>query len=216
MPIYGEFRPTTTPESLPPSVRRLRFSFKCVGKRTEENILRGAIVVCPNIEELEIDGEGREECWCSIVPHFKSRRALVMRILGMAQVKTAKEELNERFPLPKHARTCSTLSIITHSGDSMVVSERARAARLANACPALQRVVFPNGVQWRRPSPPFPRSRSSPCLPFDDLFVKKIDRDISPPPPRKVIPLMEQRFMKREQCFDLNESDDDDDSLFFT
>ncbi len=110
-------------------------------------------------------------------------------------------------------RARSTLSTISHSGHSMVVSERARAARLTNSCPALQRVIFPN-FKWRRPSPPLPHSRSSPCLPFDDLFVKKIDRDV-PPPPRKVVPLTEQRFMKREQFFDLNESDDDDDSLFF-
>ncbi len=108
MPIYAGFRPTTTFESLPPSVRRLRFSFKSVGKRTEEKILRSAIVVCPNIEELEIEGDAGEECWCSIVPHFKSLRALVMHIPEMAQVKTAKEELDERFPLPKRARTRST------------------------------------------------------------------------------------------------------------
>ncbi len=34
------------------------------------------------------------------------------------------------------------------------------------------------------------------------------------PPPRKVVPLTEQRYMNVEQCFDLNNSDDDD-SLFF-
>ncbi|KAK0226854.1 hypothetical protein EDD85DRAFT_1027347 [Armillaria nabsnona] len=214
-PIYAGFRPTTTLESLPSSVRRLNLVFKSVGKRTEEKTLRSAVVVCPAIEELEIEGEGGEECWCSIVPHFKSIRVLVMRIPGTAQVRTAKEELDERFPLPKRARTRSTSSTISHSGHSMVVSERARAARLANACPALQRVVFPNGVQWRRTSPPLPRSRSTPSLPFDDLFVKKIARDVPPPPPpRKVVPLTEQRFMKAEQCFDLNDSDNDD-SLFF-
>ncbi|PBK62036.1 hypothetical protein ARMSODRAFT_981024 [Armillaria solidipes] len=214
-PIYAGFRPTTTLESLPQSVRRLNLVFNSVGKRTEEKTLRSAIVVCPAIEELEVEGEGGDECWCSIVPQFKSLRVLVMHIPGTAQVKTTKEELDERFPLPKRARTRSTSSTISHSGHSMVVSERASAARLANACPALQHVVFPNGVQWRRPSPSFPRSRSSPCLPSDDLFVKKIDRDVPPPPPRKVVPLVEQRFMKAEQCFDLNESDDDDDSLFF-
>ncbi|PBK80363.1 hypothetical protein ARMGADRAFT_1020928 [Armillaria gallica] len=219
-PIYAGFRPTTTLESLPPSVRRLNLFFKSVGKRTEEKTLRSAVVVCPNIEKLEIEGEGGEECWCSIVPHFKSLRVLVMRIPGTAQVKAGKEELDERFPLPKRARTRSTSSTISHSGHSMVVSERARAARLANVCPALQRVVFPNGVQWRRPSPPlprFPRSRSTPSLQFDDLFVKKIARDVVPPPqpPRKVVSLTEQRFMKAEQCFDLNDSGDDDDSLFF-
>ncbi len=46
-PIYAGFRPTTTLESLPPSVRRLRFMFKSVGKRTEEKTLRSAVVVCP-------------------------------------------------------------------------------------------------------------------------------------------------------------------------
>ncbi|KAK0226861.1 hypothetical protein EDD85DRAFT_164863 [Armillaria nabsnona] len=89
-PIYAGFRPTTTLESLPPSVRRLHLVFKYVGKRTEEKTLRSAVVVCPNIEELEVEGEGGEECWCSIVPHFKSLRVLVMRIPGTTQVKTAK------------------------------------------------------------------------------------------------------------------------------
>ncbi|KAK0432073.1 hypothetical protein EV421DRAFT_2040886 [Armillaria borealis] len=73
------------------------------------------------------------------------------------------------------------------------------------------------GPSISSPSPSLPRSRSSPCLPFNDLFVKKIAREVvPPPPPRKVVPLTEQRFMKEEQCFDLNDSDDDDDdSLFF-
>ncbi|KAK0471458.1 hypothetical protein IW261DRAFT_894432 [Armillaria novae-zelandiae] len=218
-PIYDGFRPTTTLESLPSSVRHLRFTFKSVGKRTEEKTLRSAVVVCPAIEELEIEGDAGEACWCSIVPHFKSLRILIMRKPGIAQVPTSKEALDERFPLPKRTRTRSTSSTISHSGHSMVVSERARAARLADACPALQHVVFPNGVQWRRLSlslPPLPRSRSSSCLPlpFEDLFVKKINRDIPPPLPPKVVPLAEQRFMKREECFDLNDSDDDD-SLFY-
>ncbi|PBK85855.1 hypothetical protein ARMGADRAFT_1169341 [Armillaria gallica] len=164
--IHGEFRPTTTLESLPPSIRRLCFTFKSVGKRTQEKTLRSAIV--------------RER---------EARNA--------AQVETAKEELDERLPLPKRARTQSTLSTIGHSDHSMVVSERACAAHLANACPALQSVVFSNGVQWRRPSSSLPLSRLSPCLPFDDLFVKKIDRNVPPPPPlRKVVPLAEQRFLK--------------------
>ncbi|PBK85907.1 hypothetical protein ARMGADRAFT_1086943 [Armillaria gallica] len=49
------------------------------------------------------------------------------------------------------------------------------------------------------------------------LILAKIDCDVvPPPPPRIVIPLTEQTFMKGEQCFDLNDSDnDDDDSLFF-
>ncbi|KAK0485524.1 hypothetical protein EDD18DRAFT_698746 [Armillaria luteobubalina] len=216
-PIYDGFRPRTTLDSLPTSVRHLRFAFKSVGKRTEEKTLRSAIVVCPAIEELEIEGDAGEACWCSIVPHFKSLRVLIMHNPGTAQVKTAKEEIDERFSLPKRARTRLTSSTISHSGHSMVVSERARAARLAISCPALQRVVFPNGVQWRRPSPslpPLPHSQSSPCLPFDDLFVKKINRDVFPPLlPRKVVPLTETRFMKREECFDLNDSDDD--SLFY-
>ncbi|KAK0494430.1 hypothetical protein EDD18DRAFT_341774 [Armillaria luteobubalina] len=139
-----------------------------------------------------------------------------MRKPGTSQVK----ELDERYPLPKRARTRSTSSTISRWVRSMVVSKRARFARLANACPALQHVVFPNGVQWRRPSPllpPLPRSRSSPCLPFDDLFVRKIDRGVPPPPPPppppKVVPLTEQRFMKRVYFFNLNDSDDD--SLFY-
>ncbi|KAK0226803.1 hypothetical protein EDD85DRAFT_976034 [Armillaria nabsnona] len=120
---------------------------------------------------------------------------------------------------PEHVRHHPP-SVTRATRDSMVVSEPVHAARLANTCPALQRVVFPNGVQWRSPSPsppPLPQSRPSPCLPFNDIFVKKIDRNAFPPPlpPRKVVPLTEQRFMKAAQCFDLNESDDDDDSLFF-
>ncbi|PBK80399.1 hypothetical protein ARMGADRAFT_1092284 [Armillaria gallica] len=103
----------------------------------------GAVVVCPAIEELEIEGK----CWCSIVLHFNYLRVLVMRTPGTAQVKATKEELDERFPLPKCARPRWTSSTISHSGHSMVVSERARAAHLANACPALQHVVFLNGVQ---------------------------------------------------------------------
>ncbi|PBK85931.1 hypothetical protein ARMGADRAFT_1086973 [Armillaria gallica] len=216
MPIYAGLRHMTTLESLPLSVCCLRVAFKSVGKCTEEKTLRSAVVVCPAIEELEIEGEGGEECWCSIVSHFKSLQVLVMHIPGTAQVRTVKEELDERFPLPKRARTRSTWSIISHSGHSMVISERACATRLPNMCPALQRVV-PNGVQWCRPSPSFPCSRSSPCLPFDDLFVKKIDRDVVPPPPptpRKVVPLTEQTFMKAGECFDLNDGDDDD-FLFF-
>ncbi|PBK80367.1 hypothetical protein ARMGADRAFT_1040105 [Armillaria gallica] len=151
-PICAGFSPTTTLKSLPPFVRRLRFMFKSVGKRTKEKTLRSAVVVCPAIEELEIEEEGGEECWCSIVPHLKSLRVLVMCKPGTAQIKAAKEELDERFPLPKRARTRSTSSAISHSGHSMVVSERARATHLANACPALQHVVFLYAVRWHRPS----------------------------------------------------------------
>ncbi|KAK0226741.1 hypothetical protein EDD85DRAFT_940539 [Armillaria nabsnona] len=200
--IYGGFRPTTTLKSLPPSIRRLCFTFKSVGKRTQEKTLRSATVVCPAIEKLEIEGEGGEERWSSVVPHFKTLQILVICKPGTAKVETAKEELDERLPLPKRARTHLTLCTIGHSDHSMVVSERACAAHLANACPALQSVVFSNRVQWRRPSSSFPLSRPSLCLPFDDLFVKKIDRDVPPPPPlRKVVPLAEQS--------------DDNDSLFF-
>ncbi len=107
-PVYVGFRPTTTIESLPPSINRLRFTLKSVGKRIEEKTLRSAIVVCPDIEELEVDGEASEECWCSIVLHFKTLHVLIMRKPGTTQVKTAKEDLDETFPSPKnvleHAR----------------------------------------------------------------------------------------------------------------
>ncbi|KAK0184247.1 hypothetical protein F5146DRAFT_252895 [Armillaria mellea] len=216
-PIYGGFRPTATLKSLPPSVRRLRFMFKSVGKRTEVKTLRIAVDVCPAIEELEIEGDAGDECWCSIVPHFKSLRVLLMRKPATAKVKTVKENLDERPPLPKRVGIRSTSSTISHSGHSMVVRERAHAACLPNACPALQPIVSTNGGKWHRPSPLLPpvlRSRSSPCLPFDDLFVKKINRDVVPPPlPRKGVPLMEQGFMKREECFDPNNSNDN--SLFY-
>ncbi|KAK0209901.1 hypothetical protein IW262DRAFT_1498189 [Armillaria fumosa] len=48
------------------------------------------------------------------------------------------------------------------------------------------------------------------------LFVKKVDLGVPPPPPppRKVVPLTEQQFIKREECPDLNDSDNDD-SLFY-
>ncbi len=60
------------------------------------------------------------------------------------------------------------------------------------------------------------RSRSSPRFPFDDLFVKNINRDVIPPqPPRRIIPLTEQSFMKAELCFDLKESGDDEEYLFY-
>ncbi len=92
-----------TLETLPPSVHHLRFMFKSVGKHTEEKTLYSAIVICPAIEELEIEGEGGKEFWCSIVAHFKSLHVLVIQKAGTAQIKTVKEEINERFPLPKHA-----------------------------------------------------------------------------------------------------------------
>ncbi|KAK0432948.1 hypothetical protein EV421DRAFT_1451382 [Armillaria borealis] len=99
--IYAGFCPTTTLKSHPPSARRLRFTFKSLRKRKEEKTLCSAIVVCPAIEELEVEGEGGEERWCSIVPQFKSLRSLVMRKPWTAQVKIAMEELDERFPHPK-------------------------------------------------------------------------------------------------------------------
>ncbi|KAK0482906.1 hypothetical protein EDD18DRAFT_1362306 [Armillaria luteobubalina] len=138
--IYAGFRRTTTrPESLPPSLRHLIFKFKSVGKRTEEKTLRSAIA-------------------CATVLLFKSLRILFMHKQETAQVKTANEELDDRFPLPKCARKRSTSSTISHSGHSMVLRELAPAARLANACPALQHAVFTNGVQWRRPSTSLPAS----------------------------------------------------------
>ncbi len=68
----------------------------------------------PAIEKLEIEGEGGEERWSSVVPHFKPLQILVIRKPGTAQVKTAKEELDERLPLPKrreHARHCLPSSL---------------------------------------------------------------------------------------------------------
>ncbi|PBK80393.1 hypothetical protein ARMGADRAFT_1171935 [Armillaria gallica] len=108
------------------------------GKKT----LCSAIVICPAIEELKIEEEGGEECWCSIIPHLKSLHVLVMRKPGTTQIKAMKEELDERFPLLKRARTHLMSSAISHSGHSMVISEHAHATHLANACPALQHVIF--------------------------------------------------------------------------
>ncbi|KAK0471443.1 hypothetical protein IW261DRAFT_1425083 [Armillaria novae-zelandiae] len=131
-------------------------------------------------------------CWVSINDDLET----LPPSTRTTAVKAVKEELDELFPLPKRVRTRPTSSTINHSGHFVIVSERARAARLANACPALQHVDFTNGGQWRRPSPalpPLPRSRSSPCLPFEDLSVKKINREVvTPRLPRKVLPLTEQ------------------------
>ncbi|KAK0226844.1 hypothetical protein EDD85DRAFT_940593 [Armillaria nabsnona] len=87
-PTQDTVRPTTTLEFLPTTVPLLRFTFKSVGKRMEEKTLRSAIVVCPAIQELEIEGEDGEECWCSIITHFESLRVLAMRIPRTAKVKT--------------------------------------------------------------------------------------------------------------------------------
>ncbi|SJL17975.1 uncharacterized protein ARMOST_21546 [Armillaria ostoyae] len=82
----------------------------------------------------------------------------------------------------------------------MVVSERARATGLANACPTLQLGIYLNRGPWYRPFPslqPLLRYRSSPCLLFNNLFLKMIDHNVFPPPPSmKIVPLMEQRLMK--------------------
>ncbi|KAK0432076.1 hypothetical protein EV421DRAFT_1742595 [Armillaria borealis] len=199
-PIYAGFHLTMTLESLHPYVCRLRFTFKSVSKRTEEKTLHSAIIVCPDIEELEVDGEAGEECWCSIVPHFKILLVLIMRKPGTAQVKTMKEELDERFPSPK---TCqNTLDIVYYQPFRPLHGH--------------QRMSSSSQLHWRHPSPSLPHSRSSPCPPFDDVFMKKIARDFAPPLPRIVIPLMEQRFMKAEQCFGFNNSDDNNDLPFFT
>ncbi|PBK79402.1 hypothetical protein ARMGADRAFT_1093183 [Armillaria gallica] len=55
-----------------------------------------------------------------------------------------------------------------------------------------------------------PRSRSSPCLPFDDLFVEDVQR-IDPLPPLKgIVPFEDQRFGWEEECFDFNDRDDNE------
>ncbi|KAK0201320.1 hypothetical protein DFS33DRAFT_1490555 [Desarmillaria ectypa] len=171
-PIYAGFRPTTTLESLPPSVSRLKLFFKSVGKRTEEKTLKSAVVICPNIEQLDIEAKPAKSAGKD------------------------GQQLDERFPLPKRARMRSMSSTTSLSAHSIVVSERARAARLAASCPALERVVFPNGIEWRRPPP------SLPTLPrSEDLFVKKMDRDIPsvhPRPPKTMVSLKEQRFVSED------------------
>ncbi|KAK0471471.1 hypothetical protein IW261DRAFT_1425110 [Armillaria novae-zelandiae] len=122
--------------------------------------------------------------------------------LWMGQVKTATEELDERSPpstnVPKYARR-HPLSSSIHS---LVVSD---------ACFAVQHLVFLKGDRPSPLRPPLPRFRSSPCLQFDDLFVQNIDRGV--PLARKVTPFTEQRFTRRGECLDLNDSDDV--SLFY-
>ncbi len=66
----------TTLESIPSSVRRLNLLFNSVGRRTEEKTLRSAVIACPDVEKLEIQGEVGKECWCFIVPYFTSIRVL--------------------------------------------------------------------------------------------------------------------------------------------
>ncbi|KAK0190197.1 hypothetical protein F5146DRAFT_1002366 [Armillaria mellea] len=77
--------------------------------------------VAPSKNSDEIEGDAGEECWCSLVPCFKFLCVLVMRKTGTARVKTAKEELDERSRLPRGARTRSKSST---SGYSMTGSER--------------------------------------------------------------------------------------------
>ncbi|PBK80066.1 hypothetical protein ARMGADRAFT_93406 [Armillaria gallica] len=72
------------------------------------------------------------------------------------QVKITKEELDERFPLPKPAGVRLTSSTMNHSNYSMVVNERESKAHLANLSPVLAHVVLLNGSDWRRPSPALP------------------------------------------------------------
>ncbi len=111
----------------------------------------------------------------------------------------------------------ATLDLIHHQSLGPLNGRQGTSPRSSSSerVPALQRVVFLNGVQWHRPFSSSPFSRSSSCLLFDDLFVKKIDRDVPPPPPpRKFVPLMQPRFMKGVQCFDLKYTGGTD-SLFF-
>ncbi len=58
-----------------------------------------------------------------------------------------------------------------------------------------------------------PRSRSSPCLPFDDLFMEEVQRIVPLPPPKGIVPFRDQRFRWEEECFDFNDRDNHD--LFF-
>ncbi len=58
-----------------------------------------------------------------------------------------------------------------------------------------------------------PRFRSSPCLAFDDFFVKEVQRIVPLPPLKNILPFKDQRFRWEEECFDFNDRDNND--LFF-
>ncbi len=73
---------------VPPFVRSLSV-FDYVGKCMEEKTLHTAVVICPDIEELELEDKGGKECWFSIVLHLISLRVLDMCKWGMAQAQTA-------------------------------------------------------------------------------------------------------------------------------
>ncbi|PBK58454.1 hypothetical protein ARMSODRAFT_1028249 [Armillaria solidipes] len=119
-------------------------------------------------------------------------------------------EITKKRYVPAVRGICSTSST-NHSGHSMVVSKREHAFHLANACPAVEHVVSPNGVQWRHPSPSLLPLLCS-VLAFDNLFVKRINPDVPLLRPRKVVPVIEQRLLKGEQFFVLNYSEDDESS----
>ena len=55
-----------------------------------------------------------------------------------------------------------------------------------------------------------PRSRSLPCLTFDDIFVKEVQRIVPMPPPKNPVPFKDERFGREEQCFDFNDRDDNE------
>ncbi|PBK80369.1 hypothetical protein ARMGADRAFT_1171932 [Armillaria gallica] len=60
-PIYARLCPTMTLETLPSSVRRLRFNFEFARECTKEKTLRSDVLVCP-FEELKVEGRSGEEC----------------------------------------------------------------------------------------------------------------------------------------------------------
>ncbi|PBK80379.1 hypothetical protein ARMGADRAFT_78912 [Armillaria gallica] len=116
---------------------------------------------------------------------------------GTVQVKIAKEELDERFPLPKPAGARSTSSTMNHSGHLMVVSERESTARPADFCPVLAQSRL---SQWIRLAPCISRVTNSSTLPIltashhfilidseddDDLFFKmNLRKEFDPSLPR--------------------------------
>ncbi len=92
-----------TLETLPSSVRRLRFNFEFARECTKEKTLRSAVLVCP-FEELKVEGRSGEECWYSISPHFNSLRALVMRKPGTVKNSERRPRLGVPAPEKRDGR----------------------------------------------------------------------------------------------------------------
>ncbi len=109
-----------------------------------------------------------------------------------------------RWEVPAPKTSQNTVDIVNHQ-PLWPLHGRQRTSPRSSSSQRMPRTPTRRLPEWSivapsvSPLPRFPRSRSTPSFQFDDLFVKKIARDVvSPPqPPRKVVPLTEQRFMRQ-------------------